>query len=612
MQLDGWKALLRPGSLAIDAVIAGRKGEIRIANGDGQAFPFRNLSVSKDAVQWTFPGLGMKVEFTKLKNHLHARFTSTREMKFKWPASGRDPAMSALILPDGEGLYLPLKDAFWNKRMADGRCRDTHGALSMPFWSYQWDGGTVTYLTASDLHTEVCISTEQGRLFTYAVHDFTKRDGFGPYEIEIWPGGDSPISPGIEYRQWLIDHGEYVSFGQKINQNPAVARLLGAIHAYLYGDGRTPDFLAQLKKLGIDRCWLGYDQDPRQGKFHVDSGYIAEAEKLGYLIGPYDTFENIQNPQSADDSASVWNQTLWETGCVIDRQGRKMKGFGGRGCELSSEALALAEPQMHYIEKRVRAHARPGINSYFLDSDAFGELFDDYSERHPMTLRQDRQNRLTRMRYIGESEKLVLGSEGGVGWAAPVIAFAHGTEAVSNDLLWALQRERTVFGGWWPPERPAIFFKPVAVSPEFRTARFDPVYRLPLYQAVFHSSLISTDRWEESLTKYPELVQTRELLELLYDVPSMWSFDLRELRNDEEILPPLYRFFSPMHRRVGGKPLSDFEWLTGDREVQRTRFGNELELTANFGRNPYQSVPPMCIEARWIPENRTQNFCPKP
>ena len=93
--------------------------------------------------------------------------------------------------------------------------------------------------------------------------------------------------------------------------------------------------------------------------------------------------------------------------------------------------------------------------------------------------------RAARSRYISETRKLVLGSESGVGWSAPVIAFAHGMESVSNDLLWALQKDRATYGGWWPPERPAIFFKPITVSTELRTAKYDPVYRLPLYQAAF-------------------------------------------------------------------------------------------------------------------------------
>jgi len=551
----------------------------------------------------------MDVELTAVENRLRVRFDTKREGQFRWPDSGADPAMSALIYPDGEGLYLPLDDSFWTSHLKDGQCRNTHGGLSMPFWSYQVSGGTFTYLAVSDLQTEVCVSGRQGRLATSAVHDFRKRDGFPPYEIEIWPGGASPISPALEYRQWLISRGEYVTLDQKISENPAVEKLLGSAHAYVYGDARTVEFLRELQGLGIDRFWIGYDRDPRQAAPVAEKGYIAAAKALGYLVGPYDTVENIQDPKTADSVSSIWPPELYPSGCVIDQRGEIVKGFAGRGCELSSQALELAEPEKHYLADRVGGHERTGINSYFLDVDAYGELFDDYSPAHPMMPAQDRRNRLKRMRYISSGRKLVLGSEGGVGWSAPVIAFAHGMEAVSNQLLWPAMKDRKTYGGWWPAERPAIFFKPVAVSPEFKTAKYDPAYRLPLYQATFHGSVITADRWDVPLMKIPALVETRMLLELLYNVPSMWSLDRRELRKDARELSRLYRFFSPIHRQFGRDSLSHFAWLTSDRKVQRTMLGNDLELTANFSENSYQSVPPMCIEARWLIENRKEMFC---
>ena len=135
---------------------------------------------------------------------------------------------------------------------------------------------------------------------------------------------------------------------------------------------------------------------------------------------------------------------------------------------------------------------------------------------------------------------------------------------------------------------------------------------MPLYQAAFHGSVVSLDRWETPITKFPSLTQVRILLELLYNLPSMWSLDLNELRQNEDAFRTLYDFFSPLHRALGDQPLTGFDWLTLDRTVQRTRFGDEIELTANFGRTPSRSLPPLCIEARWLKSGRRQLFCPQP
>ncbi len=41
---------------------------------------------------------------------------------------------------------------------------------------------------------------------------------------------------------------------------------------------------------------------------------------------------------------------------------------------------------MPWVEKRVkRIMKNTPYNSYFLDADAFGELYDDYSQYHPNT-----------------------------------------------------------------------------------------------------------------------------------------------------------------------------------------------------------------------------------
>lgn len=612
LDLGTWHARILPGRLAILAKIDGIEREILIASSGEENHPVSSFRKGKGSLSWTIADLGLDAEVSAQKNRLRVRWRASRELRFAWPVSGRAPEMSALILPDGEGLYIPFVDPFWRRRFRPDDCRDTHGGLSMPFWSYQLQGKTVTYLVVSDLQTELCFSEERGRLYTRAVHAFRGRDEWAPYEIIIWVGEGSPISPAIEYREWLIENGLYVSLDEKIRANPEVSKLLGATHVYVWGDGRRLEFLREIQGLGIDRLWLGYDQDPRKPCLLVNAEYISEARRIGFLIGPYDSFSNIQEPASADAPNAVWDSELYPAGCIVSRDGSLLKGFGGRGCELSSEALERAEDTKHYISRRVDSHRRSGINSYFLDVDASGELFDDYSTQHPMTPYEDRLNRLKRMRFISEGEKLVLGSESAAGWSAPVLHFSHGAHSVQNEVIWPFMKDKRRFGGWWPPERPAIFFKPVHVDADFQKAKYDPVYRLPLYQAVFHGSVVATDRWELSYLKFPELVQTRALIELLYNVPSIWSLDLRELKEHGKRLAAYYRFFSSVHRRAGSKPLNSFRWLTSDKTVQETIFGDDLTMTANFRGTRYGMLPPLCIQAKWRKDRREELFCPEP
>ena len=74
-----------------------------------------------------------------------------------------------------------------------------------------------------------------------------------------------------------------------------------------------------------------------------------------------------------------------------------------------------------------------------------------------------------------------------------------------------------------------------------------------------------------------------ELLELLYQVPPLYHLNLQEFQKRKGQIQRHYAFFSPLHRETALLPLTRFQWLTPDRMVQRTTFGEQLELVANFG-----------------------------
>ena len=73
-----------------------------------------------------------------------------------------------------------------------------------------------------------------------------------------------------------------------------------------------------------------------------------------------------------------------------------------------------------------------------------------------------------------------------------------------------------------------------------------------------------------------------------------------------------YAFFSPLHRQIGGQTMTDFEWLSDDRQIQRTTFGDVVEIFANFGSDPfaYQEVmiPGRSVVARWVDTGKVEMF----
>jgi hypothetical protein len=150
------------------------------------------------------------------------------------------------------------------------------------------------------------------------------------------------------------------------------------------------------------------------------------------------------------------------------------------------------------------------------------------------------------------------------------------------------------------------------VPSDFATFTFDPKYRLPLFETVFHDSVISLDYVGAPLMKFTNLVQTRSLLLLLYNVPSLWLLDRKAITDYGNRIKAMNDFFAPIHRRTGNKPLTGFEWFTPDRMVQQAVFANEVVMTANFGASVFNGIPPRCIEARRLNGGSKNLFCPEP
>lgn len=609
LELEGWRASIDPTTLEVRATLEGERDSLGVAAASVAAFKTADLQVSRKRATWRLVEPDISVTFTADGPRLVALFQSGADTQLAWPLSD-DPRFTALVLPEGEGLYVPFDDADWRRRMS-GNCAGLSGGMSMPFWSYVLKAGapqggarTLTYFARTEIRSELCLKDQSGRITSTLTRDFQRRDGNEPLEIEIWFGDGSPISPALEYRERLRAKGGWKSLADKIRDNPEIAKLAGATHMYVWGDGRKPEFIAELVKAGARRAWVGYDQDEFSGQTQAGREYVDAAKAAGFLVGPYDTFNNGQDPATGD-AVSRWPGRLYPDGCIVNRDGKPRTGFAGRGCELSSEAFARAEPTLRPLSTRVTKQLGDGANSYFLDVDAFGELHDDFSTAHPMTRFQDRTHRLTRLQYLRD-RKVVLGSEDGVAWSVPLIDFAHGAFSTRNGVLWA---ERKTFGKWWPPDRPGIFFNAVEPSAEFRASKFSPAFRLPLYEAAFHDAVVATDRWDVPMAQFPSQAATRQLLELLYGVPSIWVMDRKLLREWQPSLTSLLAFFQPLHEQIATLPLTSFEWLTTDRLVQRTQFGDAVTITANFGARPFEGLPTGCIEA--VRRGKAaERFCP--
>lgn len=610
--VTGGTAEVRADTLAVSAVAADGS---RLTLSAPSARPLGRpgpVTAEGGTARWSYPGQGLTVSASAESGRLRITVHGDRDgSTLSWPVTGTDPAASTVQIPRGEGLGIPVADPWWNAdanaNAVAGHAYDLVADLTMPLWGYTVGGHGVSYLVPQPVGTRLGFASVGGRLRGTPVHTFSRRADTRDYTVTFALTDPSPVAPAQDYRRWLADHGQLVTLRRKIAANPAVAGLLGAFHAYTWGTARTAQGVRQLKALGFTRLWLGYDADGHP----MDAGAVAAAKRAGYLVGPYESFANGQDPATSDAPTSTWPSPVYPDFCVRDADGSVRSGFHGRGCYLSSQAFRASEPATHQLARRTRQMTANGADSYFLDVDAAGELYDDFSPSHPMNQRQDEANRLARMRTLSGPDRLVLGSESAGSWAAPVVDFSHGSQTPVADGLWPLEKDKAAWGGYAPAGAPGVYFKPVTLPPDLAKAMFDPAYRIPLYQTALHDSLVSLDRWELSYTKLPALERTRALLAVLYDTPLNLVLDGPALDRDGRRLAALQRYFAPLHQAAGTQPMTGFRRLTADGGVQQTTFGDGvLRVTANFGTKPYGSLPGGCVDAELAGDHQARRLCP--
>ena len=381
-------------------------------------------------------------------------------------------------------------------------------------------------------------------------------------------------------------------------------------HPDEWGDGFSVKMLEWFAESGLDRLWLGVDSW-QEGFRHPTA--VAKAKELGYLVGPYDSYHSIHHPNEKDTwETAQFDLSLYETGAIVNADGTKNRGFKKKGYHLSP---IVAQP---YVEARVDGivvQMPADFNSWFIDCDAYGELFDDYSVTHPATQVDDMDARLARIAWIRDTYNMVVGSEGGAAYAAATLHFAHGMMVPVIGWGDPDMTEKTspyYIGGYWPPEAPAIHIKQVPLKPNYLYLYYDPRFRLPLYQIVFHDSVVTTNHWGSGSLKFENAIETLALLELLYNVPPLYHLNMSEFSKHQAWIKRHYAFFSPLHRQIGGQAMTDYEWLSDDRRVQRTAFGDAVELFANFGTDPFEYegvvIPGKSVVARWLGTGEVKVF----
>jgi hypothetical protein len=688
LQNPAWQVELDPDNLAIRVTPAGSP-PLQVSSGVASRL---SSELQQDGTQasWRWAdahtALTARLAGSDLELSLQATQATTLPL-LRQPASalGR-----ALILPRGEGRRIPADHTGWRDFLLNqGNDLNSSEDLSLPLWTLEHPQYTLTWLLLNPYNNQLHFYADGNSFGLSLSHGFTPQNLAQPMllRLHLEPGTDW-LAGAKNYRNYLIKSGNFTSMERKIQQLADNAKLLGASHVYLWGNGpispadvRNPSELLRLLKAdsplakrlrarfdpeekqvlrnaasppdgyqlkilvrainqamaaearstwqvaqpdwsslgstyqglmqqlqqtfssalgadrqrwggglslqtiqtlqnsGLPRLWLGVD-NWEGGLWHPQA--VRAGVRAGYLMAAYDSYETSLAPGQRPDwtSAQLGSSTHQRCG-IVRSNGTMQAGFQQSG--YYTNPLCVQET----LRARTSALlAATGFNSWFLDVYGAGMLFDDYRRGQTMSQQQMAASFSDNMDWVANKQRIPVGSENGNALTTRGLVFAHGMQVPV--IGWGDAEMSRVLGSpyfvgrWYPSEQPELFFRPVPLKPVYLLTTFDPRYRIPLYQAVFHDSVISSNHWLNDNFKFSNADSDNRLAQMLYNVAPLYHLSAATLQQRLPLIRCTDRFFRPLHQQLATRALSGFSWLSPDGLVQQTRFSDGSSLTANF------------------------------
>lgn len=365
-----------------------------------------------------------------------------------------------------------------------------------------------------------------------------------------------------------------------------------------WGGGLSRKTIDALRQAGLTRLWLGVD-NWEGGLWQPQA--VKAGVAAGYLMGSYDSYETALPPGKQEDWLTAQQGEAVYRQCGVTLQnGKKKAGFQQAGYYTNPACVRGT------LQQRTRALlSAVGFNSWFLDAYATGMVFDDYTPgRHAGEAEMAKEYEQS-MQWVADAYQVPVGSEMGNAATSRGIAYAHGMQAPV--LGWGdpdLQKNTQspyYLGRWYPADQPETFFKQVPLKQPYRDLYYAPQYRLPLYQSVFHGSIITTNHWLYDNLKFRNAYADNLLAQWLYNVPPLFHLSAASLKTRLPQLQCADRAFRPLHQQLATQAMTGFAWLNAEHTLQQTRFADGSRLTANFAETPVfhggQTLPPQSLLA---------------
>ncbi|RRG91589.1 glycoside hydrolase, partial [Clostridioides difficile] len=106
----------------------------------------------------------------------------------------------------------------------------------------------------------------------------------------------------------------------------------------------------------------------------------------------------------------------------------------------------------------------------------------------------------------------------------------------------------------------------------------------PLFRLVYNDSVISSHQWLWGTLKIKDEVGSRMMKEVLYNTPPMYYIDRTEWEKHKDEIISNNKVWSAFNKKAIKKEMTDFKFISEDRLVQMTEYGEDLKVLVNFSQ----------------------------
>lgn len=471
---------------------------------------------------------------------------------------------------------------------------------SMSFWGLS--SGEHWVLAAVITNADAMLNTEKNENGLYQTSVLWEPEkGKWGYERELrfYPGSGNAVN-GIcgTYRKVAEQKGLVRTLADRAKQLPCIDRLAGSANVWLWNNDAMDKLYSsdavytepsqeqlvqrrciakEMKENGMtDVLWSIFNEN-------IDKATVEYIKSLGFLTTYYDVYTDVIPKDYADKIPETrlrrcaHRMEYWPDGIVTDKEGNLCPAWylKGKDGEMYPQHRMCDAVIIDCAEKYVRSHGIDnGIEGVFIDVALCGTR-ECYHEKHPQTRREaiEHKNKLfKKLKTMG----VFSGSENGHEDAVRNYEYNEGMMSVT---AWRMQDSGRRMTDLYSLD-----------EAESKTVKYmlNPKYRVPLWELVYHDCQTSYWYWGDSSNSVLPLMKTRDLFNILYGLPPIYSVkaDYWEMLKGDILIS--YHRTVPSARKLRYSKMVSFEYLTDDMMVQKTVFDNGCEIIVNFGDSSFE------------------------